>query len=134
MSEPAFLTLEEVLRIHARSLAEHGGTEGLRDPGLLDSALAAARNTFLYGGGDIFDVAATYAFHLAEAQAFLDGNKRTAIAAALVFLARNGAYVTPPTQRFYQAMIDIAEKRISKSDLASLFREMPGGLTDHTQG
>jgi len=126
VSEPTFLTLDEVMQIHTFSLAEYGGTEGVRDPGLVESALASAKNTFFYGAGDIFDVAASYAFHLAEAQAFLDGNKRTAVSAALIFLARNGAYVTPPTQRMYEAMIDIAEKRMSKADLASFFRELAG--------
>ena len=79
MSDPIFLTLDEVLQIHSRSLAEHGGTEGTRDPGLVESALASAENTLHYGGGDVFDIAATYAFHLAESQAFIDGNKRTAL-------------------------------------------------------
>jgi hypothetical protein len=69
VSEPIFLSLDEVLQIHSRSLAEHGGTEGTRDPGLVESALGSAKNTFYYGGGDLFDVAGSYAFHLAEAQA-----------------------------------------------------------------
>jgi death on curing protein len=127
VSEPIFLTLNEVMQLHARSLAEHGGTHGVRDPGLIESALASARNTFLYGAGDIYDVAASYAFHLAEAQAFLDGNKRTAASAALVFLARNGNYVTPPFQRLHQAMIDIAGRRMTKADLAKMFRALTEG-------
>ena len=123
MNEPIFLTLDEVFRIHARSLAEHGGSEGLRDPGLVESALASAKNTFYYANGDLFDVAASYAFHLAESQAFIDGNKRTAIVAALVFLARNGVYVQPATWKLYSAMIDVAEKKKNKADLAELFRK-----------
>lgn len=122
MNELVFLTLDEVLRIHARSLAEHGGTEGVRDPGLVDSAAASAQNTFYYGGGDVFEVAASYAFHLAEAQAFLDGNKRTGVAAALVFLARNGVYAAPPKWEFYLAMIAVAEKRMTKPALAEILR------------
>ena len=122
MNEPDFLTLDEVFRIHARSLAEHGGSEGLRDPGLVESAIASAKNTFYYAGGDLFDVAASYAFHLAESQAFLDGNKRTAVVAALVFLARNGVYVRPSTWELYSAMIDVAEKKKTKADLAEIFR------------
>ena len=127
MSEPIFLTLKEVMKLHARSLAEHGGTQGVRDPGLIESALASARNTFLYGTGDVYDVAASYAFHLAEAQAFLDGNKRTAVSAALVFLARNGDYVTPPFRLLHQAMIDIAGKRMTKAELARVFRDLAEG-------
>lgn len=110
------------MRIHALSLAEHGGTDGVRDSGLVDSAVASARNTFWYGHGDLFDVAASYAFHLAESQAFLDGNKRTGVAAALVFLACNGVYSQPPKWECYVAMISIAEKKMTKADLAALFR------------
>lgn len=123
MNELTFLTLEEVLRIHARSLAEHGGSEGVREPGLVKSAMASAENTFHYGQGDVFDVAASYAFHIAEAQAFLDGNKRTAIVAALVFLARNGVYAQPSIWEIYTAMIDVAEKKKTKTDLAGIFRK-----------
>ncbi len=123
MNEPNFLTLDEVLRLHARSLAEHGGNDGVRDQGLVESALASAKNIFYYAGGDVFAVAAGYAFHLAESQAFIDGNKRTAVVAALVFLAQNGVYVRPATWELYTAMIDVAEKKKSKSDLAELFRK-----------
>ena len=89
MGGPTFLTLSQVNRLHARALAEHGGQEGVREPGLVDSALASAKNTFWYAGGDHFDIAAAYAFHLAESQAFVDGNKRVAAAAALVFCHRS---------------------------------------------
>jgi death-on-curing protein len=123
VNEPIFLTLDEVFRIHARSLAEHGGSNGTRDPGLVESALASAKNAFYYANGDLFDVAASYAFHLAESQAFIDGNKRTAVVAALVFLARNGVYVQPATWELYSAMIDVAEKKKNKADLAELFRK-----------
>ena len=126
MSEPTFLSLNEVLRIHARSIAEHGGAEGSRDPGLVDSALASAKNTFFYGSGGLFDVAAGYAFHLAESQAFVDGNKRTAVATAMVFLAINGVYAQPAQWQPYLAMIEVAEKRLAKADLAAIFRKAAG--------
>ena len=90
--------------------------------GLVESALASAKNTFYYINGDLFDVAASYAFHLAESQAFIDGNKRTGIAAALVFLAVNGVYVRPAQWALYSAMIDIAEKKKTKADLAGILR------------
>lgn len=89
-NEPVFLTREVLDDIHADSLALFGGSPGLRDEGLVESALGSAQNAFFYGGGDLFDVAAAYAFHIAQAQAFLDGNKRTAIGAALTFLEYNG--------------------------------------------
>jgi death-on-curing protein len=123
VNEPDFLTIDEVFSIHARSLAEHGGSEGVRDLGLVESALASAKNIFYYGGGDLFDVAAGYAYHLAESQAFIDGNKRTAVVAALVFLARNGVYIQPATWVLYSAMIDVAEKKKNKADLAEIFRK-----------
>lgn len=123
MNEPTFLTLDDVLQIHARSLAEHGGSEGVRDPGLVESAIASAKNTFHYAGGDLFDLAASYAFHLAESQAFIDGNKRTAVVVAMVFLARNGVYATPAAWELYTAMIDVAEKKKSRADLAEIFRQ-----------
>jgi len=126
VSEPTFLSLDEVLQIHARSLAEHGGIQGVRDPGLAASALASAKNTLCYGGGDLFDVAASYAFHLAESQAFLDGNKRTAVACAMVFLAINGVYAQPPKWQLYLAMIGVAEKKLTKADLAAIFRKSAG--------
>jgi death on curing protein len=123
VNEPIFLTLDEVHHIHARSLAEHGGSDGTRDPGLVESALASAKNTFCYANGDLFDVAASYAFHLAESQAFIDGNKRTAVATAMVFLAMNGVYARPATWELYLAMIDVAEKKKTKADLAEIFRK-----------
>ena len=123
MSELIFLTLDETLRLHARSLAEHGGSEGTRDPGMVKSALASAKKTLYYAQGDVFDIAASYAFHLAEAQAFIDGNKRTAVAAALVFLAINGIYARPSKWEVYVAMIHIAGKKMSQADLAGIFRE-----------
>jgi len=123
VNEPLFLELDEVLRIHARSLAEHGGRDGIRDLGLVESALASAKNILFYTGGDWYDVAAGYAFHLAESQAFIDGNKRTAVVSALVFLAKNGVYATPAPWELYNAMIDVAEKKKNKADLAKIFRQ-----------
>ncbi len=120
-----FLTLEQVHRLHAMGLEDHGGSPGIRDAGLIESALASAKNTFLYGGGDDFEVAAAYAFHLAEAQAYLDGNKRVGITAALTFLAMQG-YRRDPTieiqEQLYAAMIAIATHELDKPGLAALLR------------
>jgi death-on-curing protein len=89
---------------------------------LIESALGSAINTFFYGNGDLFDIAAAYAFHLAQAQAFIDGNKRTGIGAALLFLRGNGVTRWPEDTALYDAMIAIAEKRLDKSGLAEIFR------------
>lgn len=67
-----FVSLAQVMRAHRTSLELHGGMDGVRDQGAVESALASAMNTWNYSGGDAFDVAAAYAFHLAESQAFLD--------------------------------------------------------------
>ena len=122
MNEPVFLTLEQVLTLHRGALERHGGQDGIRDSGALESAVIQPRNVYHYARGDLFDVAAAYAFHLAESQAFLDGNKRTGIAAALVFLRLNGEIVPRATDELYAAMIAIAERRMGKPELAALFR------------
>jgi death-on-curing protein len=121
---PAFLLLTQVHEIHQRSLAEFAGSDGVRDPGLVESALASAENTFLYGHGDLFEIAAAYAFHLAESQAFIDGNKRTGMGAALAFLKCNGIVCPRNDNTLYDAMIAIAEKRIDKAGLADVFRRL----------
>jgi death-on-curing protein len=121
--EPEFLTPAIVEQLHADSLALFGGSAGVRDPGMVESALAAARNTYPYGRGDVFAIAASYAFHIAEAQAYLDGNKRTAVAAALIFLKGNGVELQLDDSIIYEAMIAIAEKRMTKDNLAAAFRK-----------
>jgi len=121
VNEPIFLSLQHVRLIHQRSFAEHGGSDGTRDSGLVESALASAKITFYYTQHDLFEVAASCAFHLAEAQAFIDGNKRTGVASAMVFLAMNGVYTQPPKWELYLAMIDVAQKRKTKADLAAIF-------------
>jgi death on curing protein len=105
-----FLTREQIDRLHEISLERHGGMAGVGNEGLIESALAAAQSTFFYGRGDVFDIAAAYAFHIAETQAFIDGNKRTAASTALTFLELNGVSATPTEDALYSAMIDIANK------------------------
>ena len=83
--EPEFLTREIVDAIHEEQLNLQGGLHGLRNEGGLESAIAQAKNVYYYGDGDVYELAAAYAFHIAESQAYLDGNKRTAMQAALVF-------------------------------------------------
>lgn len=124
MSEASFLSVEQVECLHEAAINRFGGSHGLRDRLLLEGAVFHPRNVYYYAQGDLFDVAAGYAFHISEAQAFLDGNKRTAIAAALVFLDGNGVTISSQTQRLYDAMIGISEKRVSKADLAALLRDL----------
>jgi death-on-curing protein len=122
VKNPDFLDTETIFKLHSVSLHRFGGTEGVRDLGLIESALGSAQNTFYYGNGDLYEIAASYAFHLAQAQAFLDGNKRTAVIAALTFLELNGVKKTPSNIEIYDAMIAMAEKRLDKAGLAEMFR------------
>lgn len=122
MSEPLFLSRGDVEAIHHESIQAFGGALGIRDENVLDSALAQPINEFLYRGADLFQIAAAYAYHLAENQPFVDGNKRVALLAALNFLAQNGIFADQPSDDFYDAMIALAEKRLDKAGLAAVFR------------
>lgn len=127
MREPKFVDRAALEGLHEKSLARYGGSDGVRDEDGILSALGAAQNTWFYGQKDVFEVAAAYAFHIAQAQGFVDGNKRAALAAALVFLSRNNVEVGRRAgygTRLYDAMIAIAEKRLDKAGLAALFREL----------
>jgi death-on-curing protein len=126
VSDPVFLDVEDVLAIHEEQLPRYGGAPGIRDAALLDSAIAMPRATaggaFVHEG--LFAMAAAYAFHIAQNQPFLDGNKRTGLLAALVFLDLNGVALADPEGRLYDAMIAIAERRLDKAGLAAVLREL----------
>ena len=121
--EPEFLSREVVDAIHEEQINSHGGLRGVRDESALESAIMAAQNVFYYGGGDAYEVAAAYAYHLAESQAYLDGNKRTGVQAAFVFLEGCGISCEPLSEDpTYEAMIKIANHEMSRTDLAEYFR------------
>jgi death-on-curing protein len=122
VSEPRFLSFEQVESIHSEAIRRFGGTLGIRDRGALESAIIHPQHSYCYGGGDVFDIAAAYAYHIAEAQAFFDGNKRAAVGAAFTFLEGNGVMTDIESSPIYEAMISIAEKRMTKEDLAVLLR------------
>ena len=124
IEEPSFLSLEDVLEIHAAQLARYGGQDRIRDRGLLLSAMAQPEMSFAgeFLHEDLFAMAAAYAFHIAENQPFIDGNKRTAFQAADVFLILNG-FDLPASKRWQVAMIDIAKRKLDKAGLARLFRK-----------
>ena len=127
MSEPVFLSLQEILFLHERSIARYGGTLGIRDQSGLDAAANHPLNVWFYMHGDVFDIAAAYMFHIAEAQAFLDGNKRTAVAAGLNFLAANNIELNFDAGLLYEAMIKIGTRRMSKAELAAELRNQSKG-------
>ncbi|MBP6344052.1 MAG: type II toxin-antitoxin system death-on-curing family toxin [Candidatus Omnitrophica bacterium] len=126
MQEPLFLTLAEVLEIHKDQIARYGGDVGIRDLGLLQSAVAQPEMSF--GGQwlhkDLCAMSAAYAFHIAQNQPFLDGNKRAGLASALVFLELNGITIKDPSGRLYEAMIGIAQRKTDKDGLAEVLRSL----------
>jgi death on curing protein len=126
-----FLDLDDVLDIHEAQLERFGGASGVRDARLLESAVAQPQASFggEYVHEDIFAMAAAYAFHIAQNQPFLDGNKRTGLMAALVFLDLNGASIDRPNDRLYQAMMDIATRRLDKAGLSRLLQDLAAKST-----
>lgn len=120
-----YLDIEHVVGIHDVLIQEFGGSFGLRDPGLLESAVLQPQQSF--GGEDlyptVFDKAATYAFSISETQPFLDGNKRTAASTAAVFLDLNGYEVNCPEGEIYETMMRLANKRLTRQELANWLKK-----------
>jgi death-on-curing protein len=126
IAPPEFLDLADVIGFHAAGIARWHGSSGLRDRGALESAIAQPQATFAgeYLHEDLFAMAAAYAFHIAEAQAFVDGNKRAAVLAAIVFLDINGFRIPQHEDVVYLAMCEIAAHTMSKGQLAGLLRDL----------
>ena len=121
--EPVWLLRNAVLAFHSRQLAEHGGGEGLRDEGLLDSALNRPLNKFAYEEPDLFDLAAAYAYGIAANHPFVDGNKRTGFLAAAVFLEINGFSLRAGEVDATLKTIALAASEISDVEYAAWLRE-----------
>jgi death-on-curing protein len=110
--------------IHQAQLREHGGTPGVRDEGLLESALARPRHKFAYAKrADVATLAAAYAFGLAKNHGFVDGNKRVAFVAAYVFLGLNGYDLDATEPDVVTTMEGVAASRVSEAVLATWFRK-----------
>jgi len=116
----------DVLTAHARLIAETGGSAGVRDEGLLESALAAAENRHRYENADLVTCAATYAYHLTQAHAFIDGNKRVAAAVTETFLESNGSQLAMTDAELVQLFLDIAAGLLSRDQVERLFRARIG--------
>lgn len=125
-SEFRFLSLEDGLELHAMQLESYGGATGIRAPDLLESAVMTPQASFggKYVHSDVYEMAAAYAFHIAENQTFVDGNKRTALASALVFLDWHEIEISESGEELYKAMIDLAQKKLDKAGLAKLFKKL----------
>jgi death-on-curing protein len=123
MTEPRWLPKDLILAVHNRQLAEHGGGAGVRDEGLLESALARPQNLFAYGESDVAVLAAAYAFGIAKNHPFVDGNKRTAFVACELFLAANGYDLLASDEECLAMMLGLAASEVSEAEFAAWLRE-----------
>lgn len=113
----------DALTVHARLISETGGTGGLRDEGLLESALAAAENRHHFEAADVVACAATYAYHLTQAHAFVDGNKRVAAAITETFLETNGFRLDLTDAEIVRLFLDIAASLLTRDQVEELLRQ-----------
>lgn len=123
MTEPEWLDIAIVLDIHAEQLAIFGGGDGLRDRGLLESALGRPINNFCYAEIDLAALAAAYAFGIARNHPFVDGNKRVAFAALIVFLGLNGIDLDVPAEDATAMILEVAAGKIDEDVLARWLRD-----------
>lgn len=122
MSAWRWVSPQVVFAIHDRQLAEHGGGEGVRDRGVIDSALARPQNAAAYGGPDAAALAAAYAYGLCRNHGFVDGNKRTAWVIARLFLADNGYRLLFERLEAIRIVESLAAGRLEEAALADWFR------------
>ena len=124
MSEPRFLEPEEVILLHDAAVEVFGGSFGLRDHGGLISAVHAPRNHWFYTGGDLFDLAAVLLAHIARNHPFVDGNKRAALASALVFLDAHGLSIEQNAERLEHLTLMAAQGKMEPELLANALRDL----------
>jgi death on curing protein len=117
MTEPLWLTEGQVIDFHGEQLAQFGGPVGLRDPSALGSALGRARNKWTYGETDLAALAAAYAFGLAKNHPFIDGNKRAAFIAMMIFLRLNGVPFKPDAALAAAAILALAAGDVAEEGL-----------------
>ncbi|MEP3334391.1 type II toxin-antitoxin system death-on-curing family toxin [Sedimentitalea sp.] len=115
MTDPVWVPLRAVLIIHDRQIARHGGASGIRDAALLEMGCARAMNLAAYEDASLTDIAAAYAFGIAKAHAFVDGNKRTAVVTALTFLRLNGLGFRPDPFDGVQMMEGLAANEVTEA-------------------
>ncbi len=125
MKGPVFLELDDVLALHADQVARYGGTGGIRDLGLLQSALGMPRATFdgQFLHPSIHEMAAAYLFHLVQNHPFIDGNKRIGLAAAIAFLGQNDLWLETGDAQLTEFVLRIARGELQKADVAVFLRE-----------
>jgi death on curing protein len=123
MSNWRWIEISDLLILHAGSLADHGGAEGVRDRGLLESAMMRPQNLAAYGAPDVFLLAAAYAFGIAKNYPFVDGDKRAAFLACGVFLELNGWTLMADPDQATIAVFDFAAGEIDEDGLAAWLRD-----------
>ena len=124
MSEPHWLSMKVLLAIHSDQIREHGGSLGVRDKGLLESALGRPRNRFFYEpGSDPTQLAAAYGFGIAKNHPFIDGNKRVAFQAMYVFLGVNGLTITAEEDEVVHLVLALASGELSEDELVEWLRK-----------
>ncbi len=123
MNEPVWILRQVVESLHESLLVEHGGAAGLRDEGLLESALARPRQIFAYAEPDLAELAAAYAAGIVRNHPFVDGNKRTGFMTAYIFLARNGLRLTAPEAEAAQAVLELAAGTIDETGFTAWLRD-----------
>jgi death-on-curing protein len=122
VDEPLWVSKKAVLALHNEQLAEHGGSDGIRDETLLDSALAKPKNVYAYSeSADLFRLAASHAYGIARNHAFVDGNKRTALVISILFLNRNGWDIEAPKADEYLTFLHLADGSLGEEELAAWF-------------
>ncbi|MGA8891801.1 MAG: type II toxin-antitoxin system death-on-curing family toxin [Anaeromyxobacteraceae bacterium] len=121
---PAFLSLDEVLALHAEQIRLYGGSAGVRDLGLLESAIGSPRATF--GGaflhGTVPEMAGAYLFHLVRNHPFVDGNKRTGLATAIAFLGLNGLWLEADPDDLTELVLGVARGNVSRAEVSEFIR------------
>jgi death-on-curing protein len=128
MTEPRWITKEQAVRMHAEQLAVFGGPAGLRDEGMLESALGRPQNKWAFGETDDAILAAAYAFGIARNHPFVDGNKRAAFMVMMTFLRKNGFAFAPAPAQSTVAIMGLAAGEIAEEGLARWIRDnLPAG-------
>ena len=123
LNEPAWVTYDQVIAIHSRQLRRFGGSAGLRDEGMLQSALQRPVNKWEYEHAELHQLAAAYAFGLAKNHAFVDGNKRIAFMTMVAFLRKNGVQFAPDQAQATAMMLSLAAGEVSEESLARWIRD-----------
>ncbi|EBA12461.1 type II toxin-antitoxin system death-on-curing family toxin [Roseobacter sp. CCS2] len=123
MTDPVWLPIEVVYVVHDRQITRHGGTPGIRDKALIEMGCARPLNFWAYGKPDLYDMAAGYAFGIAKAHGFIDGNKRTALVAAITFLRLNKVNFLPDQVEAVRMMEGLADDTVPEAEFARWLRD-----------